>query len=120
MTKAVRGAIQVRENDASTIEEAAVRLVREVLQRNGIAENQLVSVLFSLTEDLTAANPATGLRRTGFSETPLFCVQEARVQGAMPRVLRVLITWDALERRAVVPVYMDGAELLRPDLGENG
>jgi len=116
MTKAVRGAIQVRENDASTIEEAAVRLVREVLQRNGIAENQLVSVLFSLT----AANPATGLRRTGFSETPLFCVQEARVQGAMPRVLRVLITWDALERRAVVPVYMDGAELLRPDLGENG
>lgn len=120
MTKAVRGAIQVRENAVAAIEESAVRLVREVLRENAIAENQLVSVLFSLTEDLTAANPATGLRRTGFAATPLFCVQEARIDGAMPRVMRVLVTWDSLERRQSVPVYLDGAELLRPDLDSGG
>ena len=120
MTKAVRGAIQVSDNAAAAIEESAARLVGEVLRRNGIAENQLVSVLFSVTEDLTAANPATGLRKTGFGETPLFCVQEARMEGAMPRVIRVLVTWDALERRAIVPVYLDGAAQLRPDLGDNG
>jgi chorismate mutase len=117
MTRAVRGAIQLSDPSAAAIEAASVRLVREVLRSNAIAENHLVSIIFSLTEDLTAANPATGLRRDGFSETPLFCVQEARVDGSMPRVIRVLVTWDSLERRAPVPVYLDGAESLRPDLG---
>jgi len=69
-----------------------------------------------MTEDLTAANPATGLRRTGFSATPLFCTQEARVDGALPRVIRVLVTYEAPEGAVPVPVYLDGAEGLRPDL----
>ena len=72
--------------------------------------------MFSLTDDLTAANPAAGLRKTGFAATPLFCTQEAKIDGALPRVIRVLVTWDSLERRAAVPVYLDGAEVLRPDL----
>ncbi len=116
MTKAVRGAIQVAEDTAPAIEQAAARLVNEMLRVNGIAENHIVSILFSLTTDLTAANPATGLRRTGFAETPLFCAQEARIEGAMPRVIRALLTFDSLERRVLVPVYLDGAEALRPDL----
>jgi chorismate mutase len=117
MTKAVRGAIQVAANSSRSIEDAAVRLVGEVLRANAIAENQLVSIVFSLTDDLTASNPATGLRRTGFAATALFCVQEAKVDGRMPRVLRVLVTWRTVRRRPVMPVYLDGAEALRPDLG---
>jgi chorismate mutase len=116
MTKAVRGAIQVGENSAAGIEAAGARIVGEILRANGIAENHIVSIIFSVTEDLTAANPATGARRTGFSDTPLFCVQEARMDGAMPRVIRVLVTYDSLERRVIVPVYLDGAEALRPDI----
>ncbi|MGA2378855.1 MAG: chorismate mutase [Spirochaetia bacterium] len=118
MTRAVRGAIQLSENSAAAIERAGARLVTEILQANGIAENHLVSIVFSMTEDLTAANPATGLRRTGFASTPLFCTQEARIDGALPRVIRALVTFDSLERRAAVPVYLDGAEALRPDLGD--
>jgi chorismate mutase len=118
MTRAVRGAIQLAENSAAAIERAGARLVTEILQANGIAENHLVSIVFSMTEDLTAANPATGLRRTGFASTPLFCTQEARIDGALPRVIRALVTFDSLERRAAVPVYLDGAEALRPDLGD--
>jgi len=120
MTKAVRGAIQLAENSAAAIERAGTRLVTEILQANGIAENHIVSIVFSMTEDLTAANPATGLRRTGFSATPLFCTQEARIDGALPRVIRALVTFESLERRASVPIYLDGAEALRPDLGEAG
>jgi chorismate mutase len=100
------------------IERAAARLVEEVLRANGIAENHVVSIMFSLTEDLTAANPATGLRRNGFASTPLFCVQEARIDGALPRVIRVLLTFDSLERRPCIPVYLEGAEALRPDLDD--
>ena len=120
MTRAVRGAIQLPENSVSAIESAGTRLVKEILKENGIAENQIVSIVFSMTEDLTAANPASGLRRTGFASTPLFCTQEARIDGALPRVIRVLVTWDSLERRITVPVYLDGAEVLRPDLAQGG
>ncbi|MGA2641648.1 MAG: chorismate mutase [Spirochaetia bacterium] len=116
MTRAVRGAIQLAENSAAAIERAGARLVTEILQSNGIAENHIVSILFSMTEDLTAANPARGLRRTGFAATPLFCTQEARIDGALPRVIRALVTFDSLERRPAVPVYLDGAEALRPDI----
>ncbi len=116
MTKAVRGAIQVAQNTPSGIDAASVRLVGAVLAANSIAENDLVSIVFSLTDDLTASSPATRLRRDGFASTPLFCVQEARIDGAMPRVLRVLVTWRSRDRRPAVPVYLDGAEALRPDL----
>lgn len=83
--------------------------------------NFIVSIIFSLTADLTAANPATALRRHGYVETPLFCTQEAQVDGGMPRMLRVLLTFESLEHRRLVPIYLDGAESLRPDLqGESG
>jgi len=117
MTKAVRGAIQVAENSRREIEQASVRLTREVLRANAIAENHIVSIVFSVTEDLTAANPATGLRQVGFAETALFCAQEPRVDASLPRVIRVLVTYEALEQRETVPVYLDGAQALRPDLG---
>jgi chorismate mutase len=117
MVRAVRGAIQLSETNAAAIEQAGTRLVAEMLRQNGIAEDHIVSILFSMTEDLTAANPATGLRRTGFASTPLFCTQEARVQGALPRVIRALLTFDSEGGRPPVPVYLDGAESLRPDIG---
>ena len=116
MTKAVRGAIQVNEDTPQAIGDAAVRLVQEILRANVIAENHIVSIIFSLTRDLTAMNPATGLRRVGFSATPLFCTQEAHIVGGMPKVIRALVTWESMERREAVPVYLDGAEALRSDL----
>jgi len=119
---AVRGAVQLSENGREAIWDASVQLVREIMKVNSIGEDDIVSVLFSMTEDLTEGNPATGLRRAGFSDVPLFCLQEARVTGGMPRVIRVLLTFGArrgfLMRRLArpVPVYMGGAAQLRPDL----
>jgi chorismate mutase len=116
MTRAVRGAIQVAENAPGAIGAAATRLAAEMLRVNAIAEEMIVSLIFSVTEDLTAANPASALREKGFSATPLFCTQEARVDGGMPRVIRVLLTFEGARRREPVPVYLDGAERLRADL----
>jgi chorismate mutase len=118
MVRAVRGAIQLSETSASAIERAGSRLVTEMLRVNGIAEDHIVSIVFSMTEDLTAANPATGLRRMGFSSTPLFCVQEARVDAALPRIIRALLTFESTDGRRPAPVYLEGAEGLRPDLGD--
>jgi chorismate mutase len=116
MTRAERGAIQVGENSRGAIENSAVKLVNEVLRANSIAEQQIVSIIFSVTEDLRAANPATSIRTTGFAGTPLFCAQEPRVDGGMERVIRVLVTFETTDPRESVPVYLDGAEALRADL----
>jgi chorismate mutase len=116
MTGAVRGAIQVSANTRREIAEATKRLVDEMLRANDIVEESIVSLLFSLTEDLSAVNPAAVLRETGFARTPLFCTQEARIDGGMPRVIRVLLTFERETRREAVPVYLDGAQGLRADL----
>ena len=116
MIRAVRGAVGVDNNDAQEIYSGANRLVREIMTRNRIEEQQIVSIMFSVTKDLTKGNPATGLRSFGFADTPLFCVQEADIEGAEPRILRVLVTYSAAETSATVPVYLGRAVELRPDL----
>jgi chorismate mutase len=113
---AVRGAIRVRADDKEAIHTAAVRLAAEVVARNQIEIDRIVSIICSLTPDLTAANPATGLRLERFGEVPLFCVQEAAVEGQMTRVLRLLVTYDRQQGGPPQPVYLDGAQRLRPDL----
>ncbi len=116
MTRAVRGAIQVEENSRQAIESASVRLLGEIVRINAIDEHGIVSILFSITEDLSAGNPATGLRLVGFAATPLLCAQEPRIEGALPRTIRVLVTFESAGMREAVAVYLDGAESLRPDL----
>jgi chorismate mutase len=124
VTRAVRGAIQVASDSREVIHEAGARLVRAVLEANALAESDLVSLVFSLTADLRSGNPATGLRREGFAEVPLFCVQEASVEGSMPRVIRLLATfevpasWAAAGRSRAEAVYLEGARALRPDLSK--
>ena len=116
MIVAVRGAIRVRADDKEAIHTAAVRLATEVVARNQIEIERIVSVICSLTPDLTAANPATGLRLDRFGEVPLFCVQEAAVEGMMTRIVRLLVTYDSQQDERPQPVYLDGAQRLRPDL----
>jgi chorismate mutase len=118
MIRAVRGAVGIDRNEAGEIHSGAHRLVREILSRNRIEEGRIVSVLFSVTKDLTKANPATGLRSDGFADTPLFCVQEADIEGAEPGIVRVLITYSAERGDAPVPVYLGRAAELRPDLSD--
>ncbi len=125
MIMGLRGAICVAADEPEEIHGASGRLVGEICARNGLAEEDIVSIVFSVTPDLKSANPASGLRRNGFSHTPLFCVQEAETEGAMPRVIRVLLTAEKAlpagrtagqARKSAVHVYLNGAETLRPDL----
>jgi chorismate mutase len=118
VTRAVRGAVGIEANDPVQIHEGALRLVREILERNGIGREDIISIIFSLTKDLTGGNPATGIRSAGFVGTPLFCVQEADVDGSSPRMLRVLITYSTTEKRQPTPVYLGRAAQLRPDLSD--
>jgi chorismate mutase len=115
--RAVRGAIQVDRDDRDAILTAAAELVRAILDRNGIAPADLISIVFTATADLTAEFPAYAARQLGLTDVPLLCATEMNVPGAMPRVLRVLahVTTDR-PRADLRHVYLRGAAGLRTDL----
>jgi chorismate mutase len=118
MVYAVRGAIGVEKNDASLFAEAVQKLVSALCRENSVHEEDIVSIVFSQTRDLTSANPAACLRRVGYSETPLFCTQEPEYPDSLPRILRVLLTFRAQSRVSPCPIYLGRAAALRPDLRE--
>jgi chorismate mutase len=117
--RAARGAIRARSDDTETLLGATERLLSAMLQRNGVENDDLVSILFTATEDLRSAFPAEAARRMGLGRVPLLCAQEIAVEGSMPSVIRVLVHFHS-ERALdeVVHVYLDGAESLRDDVPE--
>jgi chorismate mutase len=115
--RAVRGAIQVDSDDRESILTGTTELIQTVLRRNALTAEQLISVVFTSTPDLTAEFPAYAARRLGFTDVPLLCATEIAVPGSMPRVLRLLAHIDTdLPRAALHHVYLRGAADLRRDL----
>ena len=115
--RAVRGATQVDSDDRAVVLAAAGELVSAVLDRNGIAPDALISVIFTATPDLTSEFPAYAARQLGITDVPLLCATEIDVPGAMPRVLRLLAHFETdLARSDVRHVYLHGAAALRTDL----
>jgi chorismate mutase len=116
-TRAARGAIRVASDDREALLSATERLLSNLLERNAIRTEDLVSILFTVTEDLHAAFPAEAARGMGLGKVPLLCAREIDVPGAMPSVVRVLMHFHShATLDDVVHVYLDGAESLRDDL----
>jgi len=114
--RALRGAITVSENDADAILSATEELVRAVMERNSLDPAQMVSCIFTCTDDLDAEFPAVAARRLGLSSVPLLCAREIDVPGALPRVIRLLLHCYADPDSDARHVYLGGAESLRRDL----
>ncbi len=117
--RGLRGATQLTADDPAEMTEAVVELVGEIMRRNHIGTDDLVSVIFTSTPDLRSAFPAAAARTLGIGDVPLLCAQELDVEGALPRVVRVLahVQLD-VPRHEVVHVYLRGAEVLRQDLAQ--
>jgi chorismate mutase len=113
---ALRGATSVAENDADAILGATDELMREILARNALRAEDLVSCIFTLTEDLDAEFPAVAARRMGLSAVPLLCAREVPVPGALPRIIRVLIHCYGDPGHEPQHVYLGDAAALRLDI----
>ncbi|HEX2576695.1 MAG TPA: chorismate mutase [Aquihabitans sp.] len=115
--RALRGATTVDADTADQISERTVALLREMFERNGVAHDDLISIWFTVTEDLVSAFPATGARTIGLGDVPLLCAREIPVPGSMPRCIRVLahLTTER-PRHELHHVYLEGAVSLRDDL----
>ena len=114
--RALRGAITVERNDADSILEATEELLRAVLERNALEVDDLVSCIFTTTDDLNAEFPAVAARRIGLSSVPLLGAREMQRPGALERVIRVLVHCYAPEERVAQHVYLREAVALRQDL----
>ena len=115
--RAARGAIVVAADDAEAVLDATGRLLDGLIERNAVEREDLISILFTVTDDLRSAFPAEAARQMGMGDVPLLCAREIPVEGAMPSVVRVLMHFHS-ERAldGVTHVYLDGAEKLRDDL----
>jgi chorismate mutase len=113
---ALRGAISVARNDAEDIVTATSELMKAIMERNRLAPNDVVSCIFTATNDLNAEFPAVAARALGFDRVPLLCAQEIPVPRSMPHVIRVMLHYYAAEDHEPAHVYLGDARGLRADL----
>ena len=115
--RAVRGATTVDADTPEAITERVVDLLRLILDRNELVEDDLISILFTATEDITSTFPATAARSMGLGAVPLICARELSVVGSVQRCIRVMlhVTTDR-PRDQIHHVYLEGAQGLRDDL----
>lgn len=114
--RALRGATTVEDNDAEAILGATDELLRELIARNELDTADMVSCIFTCTDDLDAEFPAVAARQLGLDAVPLLCAREIDVPGALPRVIRVLLHCYAEPARPARHVYLREAVALRADL----
>jgi chorismate mutase len=113
---AVRGATQAEANEPEAILGVTEELMRELIERNRLEPEAMVSCLFTTTADLDAEFPAVAARRLGLDSVPLLCCREIPVPGSMPRVIRVLLHFYAPADRTPAHAYLGEAHKLRTDL----
>jgi len=115
--RAVRGATTVAVDSPAAITERVVSLLGQILERNGLVEEDIISILFTATEDIVSTFPATAARSMGLGAVPLICARELSITGSVPRCIRVLlhITTER-PRDGIHHVYLEGAQGLRDDL----
>ncbi|MGO9456794.1 MAG: chorismate mutase [Acidimicrobiales bacterium] len=115
--RAVRGATTVDEDTVEQVNERVQELLAEVMSRNALVEDDVISIIFTATPDVVSSFPATAARGMGFGAVPLLCAAEIPVPGSMPRCLRALLHVSTTRSRDELRhVYLHGAQGLRDDL----
>lgn len=115
--RALRGATTVDEDTVEQVTERVQELLRDLMARNGLVEDDVISAIFTATQDVVSMFPATAARGIGFGAVPLLCAGEIPVPGSKPRCLRVLLHVNTtLARDQLHHVYLHGAQGLRDDL----
>ena len=116
---ALRGATTCDDDSKEEIDHKTQALVNEMLERNDVLHDDLVSIIFTATDDLTTEFPATAARALGLGDVPLLCARELNIGHGMKRTIRVLMHFYGEQtRKELHHVYLEGARSLRDDLPE--
>lgn len=114
----IRGATQANEDTIKGIKDATSELLKEIIKQNNLTGEKIINIMFTVTSDLTAIQPATVAREElNLKSTPMLCMQEMKVPNDLSRCIRILINvYSTLSKEDVKHVYLRGAKDLRPDL----
>jgi len=117
--RAIRGAIQLEVDEREHVLSSTRELVSTILTANELSRDEVISIMFTATADISSEFPAVAARELGLGDVPLMCAQELVVAGAMPRVIRVMAHVNTtLPRDQITHVYLRGATALRRDLAQ--
>lgn len=115
--RALRGATTVDADTEEHVHERVIQLLEMMCERNDVDHDDIVSIVFTATDDIHSAFPATGARKLGLGDVPLICARELDIEGATPRCIRVLMHLTTERSRADLRhIYLEGAVGLRDDL----
>ncbi len=115
--RALRGATTVDEDTRAQVFERVQALLTSMLERNDVHHDDLISIVFTATDDIHSCFPAEAARALGLGDVPLLCARELDIDGATPRCLRILVHLTTSRSRAELHhVYLEGASNLRDDL----
>lgn len=115
--RAVRGATQLDEDTREHMLDRVAEMVSDVMASNDLSVDDFISILFTATSDIVSEFPAYAARQLGFTDVPLICARELEIEGAMPRVVRMMAHVETdLPRSEVTHVFLHGAANLRRDL----
>ncbi len=117
--RALRGATTLESDEREHLLERTQELIAELFERNGLREDDLISIVFTATDDISSAFPAEAARIAGITHVPLLCARELEIDGGIERCIRLLV--HAYTDRAVRELrhpYLHGAKQLRTDLPE--
>ncbi|NDE71197.1 MAG: chorismate mutase [Actinobacteria bacterium] len=117
--RAIRGATQIERDDPALMQEAVTELVAQILQSNNLQIKDLISIIFTATQDLVSDFPAAAARSMGLGEVPLLCAVEIAVPGSLPRTIRALLHCESDRTPSQIShIYLRGTSVLRKDLAQ--
>jgi len=117
--RALRGATTLDLDERLHLLERTKELIAAVFERNGLEEDDLVSIIFTATDDVHSAFPAEAAREAGITHVPLLCARELEISGGIPRCIRILVhAYTTVTSRELRHVYLHEARQLRTDLPE--
>jgi chorismate mutase len=123
LLRGIRGAIQIKRNTRDEIIKNTILLLKKMMEKNNVKEKDIVSVFFTVTEDINKEFPAYALREMGLKFVPALCAREINVTKSMKRVIRILMhVYTSLSPEEIKHQYLGNTKILRKDLagGENG
>ena len=113
----IRGAITVEENTVESILDNTTLLINKMVSENNLEKNNVISIIFSATNDLNKVYPAKAARELGYVNSGLMCFNEMAVEGSLDRCIRVMILYNSnINQENINHIYLKGARILRPDL----
>jgi len=117
VVRAIRGATTVEKNDAVEMLRETEKLLVEIVEKNQLKEEDIISIIFTVTNDLNATFPAVAARNLGWTSVALMCTNEIPVPGSLEKCIRVLMHINTNKRNNEIKhIYLNNAKVLRPDL----